>query len=70
MFKTNEKVDELSKVMCWFKNCPRDSCSAVNCETSWTAEKIIARCKTAMSSDGKITNLTQKDFEKFFKRIV
>ena len=42
MFKANKKVDELSKVMCWFKNCPKDSCSAVNCETSWTAEKIIA----------------------------
>lgn len=41
MFKANEKVDELSRIMCWFSNCPKTSCSAVNCETTWTAQKIL-----------------------------
>lgn len=31
------------------------------------AEKIIARCKTAMSSDGKITTLSKKDFDNYNK---
>lgn len=41
MFKANAKVDELSKIMCWFSSCPKTSCSSVNCETTWTAQKII-----------------------------
>ena len=41
MFRTNEKVDELSRIMCWFSNCSKTSCSALNCETTWTAQKVL-----------------------------
>jgi hypothetical protein len=41
MFRTNEKVDELSRIMCWFSSCSKTSCSALNCETTWTAQKVL-----------------------------
>lgn len=56
-----KRINEMSRDMCFVNSCNTKSCYAVNCETTWLAEKLIDLNYQKVDKDSVVITRAEKE---------